>query len=102
MRSRPARRRHGARSRHSSPASGTRSRTARRRQALAGSRLHFKNRKRRSGSISLVGDVRALAGVTVEMTDFGKYSGTYLIDRSTHRMDRGGYTTDAELLDARK
>ena len=71
-------------------------------RALAGSRLHFKNRKRRSGSISLVGDVRALAGVTVEMTDFGKYSGTYLIDRSTHRMERGGYTTDAELLDARK
>lgn len=71
-------------------------------KALARSRMHFKNRKRRSGSISLVGDVRALAGVTVEMAGFGRYSGKYLIDRSTHNMSRGGYTTDAELLDARK
>ena len=70
-------------------------------KALASSRLHFKNRKRRSGSISLVGDVRALAGAVVDMTDFGKYSGRYLIDRSTHGMSRGGYATDAELLDAR-
>lgn len=71
-------------------------------KAMARSRLHFKNRKRRSGSISLVGDVRALAGVVVGMAGFGRYSGNYLIDRSTHTMTRGGYTTDAELLDARK
>lgn len=71
-------------------------------RALARSRMHFKNRKRRSGSISIVGDVRLLAGVVVGMEDFGKYSGRYLVDRSTHRMDRGGYTADAELLDARK
>ncbi|MBP1862136.1 phage late control D family protein [Rhizobium herbae] len=71
-------------------------------KALARSRMHFKNRKRRSGSFSHVGDVRAVAGVTVNMADFGKYSGLYLIDRSTHRMTRGGYTTDVELLDARK
>jgi uncharacterized protein len=71
-------------------------------KALARSRMHFKNRKRRSGSISLIGDVRALAGVVVDMTDFGKYSGRYLIDRSTHDMSRSGYTTEAELVDARK
>ncbi|BCH63676.1 hypothetical protein RvVAT039_08920 [Agrobacterium vitis] len=71
-------------------------------KAMARSRMHFKNRKRRSGSISLVGDVRALAGVVVDMADFGKYSGRYLIDRSNHSMSRSGYTTDAELVDARK
>lgn len=71
-------------------------------KALARSRLHFKNRKRRSGSISIVGDVRLVAGVVVGMEGFGKYSGSYLIDKSTHKMDRGGYTADAELVDARK
>lgn len=70
-------------------------------KALARSRLHFKNRKRRSGSVSLVGDVRALAGVVIDMAGFGKYSGRYLIDRSTHEMTRDGYTTEAELVDAR-
>lgn len=70
-------------------------------KALAKSRLHFANRKRRSGSFSMVGDVRAVAGVVVDMADFGKYSGLYLIDRSTHSMSRGGYTCGGELVDAR-
>lgn len=81
--------------------SGERTESPANAKALAKSRLHFKNRKSRSGSISLVGDVRVLAGVTVDMTDFGKYSGKYLIDTSTHRMSRDGYTSEAELIDAR-
>ncbi|PYE87384.1 phage late control D family protein [Phyllobacterium leguminum] len=81
--------------------SGERTESPANAKALARSRLHYKNRKSRSGSISLVGDVRALAGVTVDMADFGKYAGIYLIDSSTHNMSRSGYTTDAELLDAR-
>ena len=44
----------------------------------------MKNRKRMSGSFSIIGDVRAVAGVTVSMADFGKYSAVYVIDTSTH------------------
>ncbi|WP_439605395.1 phage late control D family protein [Shinella sp.] len=71
-------------------------------RALAASRLHFKNRKKRSGSISVVGNVRLLAGVIVDLVDFGKYSGPLLVDRSSHAMTRGGYTTSAELLSAKR
>ncbi len=81
--------------------SGERTESTANARALVKSRLHFANRKRRSGSISIVGDVRAIAGCVIELGDFGQYSGLYLIDRSVHVMTRGGYQTDAELLDAR-
>ncbi len=70
-------------------------------KALAKSRLHFKNRKRRSGSISFVGIASAVAGATVEMSGFGQYSGKYLFDKTTHTMTRSGYMASGELLDAR-
>lgn len=81
--------------------SGERTESPANAKALAKSRLHFKNRKSRTGSISLVGNVRVLAGVTVDMTDFGKYSGKYVTNTSTHNMSRGGYISDAEIVDAR-
>lgn len=71
-------------------------------KALAKSRLHFKNRKKRSGSITVVGNVRLLAGVIVDLVDFGKYSGPLLVDRSSHTMTRGGYTSSGELLSAKR
>lgn len=81
--------------------SGERVENAGQAQALAKSRLHYKNRKQTSGSISLVGDVRVVAGIVVEMADFGKYSGRMLVNSSTHSMSRGGYTTGAELVKAK-
>lgn len=70
-------------------------------KAMAKSRLHFKNRKQTSGSITMVGDVRLLAGVVVNMADFGQYSGRMLINSSTHTMSRGGYNSGAELVKAK-
>lgn len=70
-------------------------------KALGKSRLHMKNRKRRSGSISMVGEAKLVAGVVIEMVGFGKYSGRYLVDKSTHDDSRSGYTAKAELVDAR-
>lgn len=81
--------------------SGERVETQSQATALAKSRLHYKNRKSTSGSISLVGDVRVVAGVVVDLADFGKYSGRLLVDSSTHSMSRGGYTTGAELVKAK-
>lgn len=71
-------------------------------RVLAKSRLHFTNRKKRSGSIELVGNVRLLAGVVVDMIDFGKYSGPLLVDSSSHTMTREGYTSSGELLSAKR
>lgn len=70
-------------------------------EAMAKSRLHFANRKRRSGSVTMVGNVRAVAGAVVGMGGFGQYSGRYLIDSSTHSMSRGGYVASGKLLEAR-
>lgn len=69
-------------------------------EKLARSRLHRKNRKSLSGSVSIVGNVSAVAGVVVQTAGFGRYDGRLLIDSSTHSMDRGGYTTGAELVKA--
>ncbi|PHR19300.1 MAG: late control protein D [Hoeflea sp.] len=70
-------------------------------KALAKSRLHFKNRNRLSGSISMVGNVRLVAGVTVGLVGFGQYSGKALVKSSTHSMSRSGYTSKGDLVDAR-
>lgn len=82
--------------------SGERVENAAQAKALAKSRLHYKNRKSTSGSISMVGTVRLVAGITVDMVDFGKYSGKLLVDRSTHSLSRGGYTTGADLVKAKQ
>lgn len=70
-------------------------------KALAASRLHFKNRARRSGSISMVGATKLVSGVVVEAVSFGKYSGLYVVKTSGHGVTRGGYTCNGELVDAR-
>lgn len=63
--------------------------------------LHFANRQRFNGSVTTVGSVRLVAGNTVELVGFGRYSGKRVIDSASHSLARGGYTTQAELVDAR-
>ncbi len=82
--------------------SGERVEDASQAKALAKSRLHYKNRKARTGNISMVGRVNLVAGVVVEMADFGKYSGPLVADSTTHQMSRGGYTTEAQLAKAKR
>ncbi len=41
-------------------------------------------------------------GITVDMVDFGTYSGKLMVDRSTHSLSRGGYTTGADLVKAKQ
>lgn len=55
------------------------------------------NRLKATGSISLTGDTRVMAGVNLELADMGRLSGRYTIDSSKHRMTRSGYETDAEV-----
>ena len=71
-------------------------------EARAKSALHYKNRKANSGSITLVGNVRMLAGNTIEMVGFGQYSGKRLLKTTTHSMERGGYTSSGDYVDVEK
>ena len=66
-------------------------------QRVAHKRLHEANRAEITGSIVLMGDVRFLAGVNVDLDDFGNFSGKYSITKATHKVDSSGYTTTLEL-----
>lgn len=49
-------------------------------------------------NISMVGNVRLLAGVAVELSDAGKISGRYVISEAVHAISRGeGYRTQIKL-----
>lgn len=81
--------------------SGQRFETPAHAKARLKSAMHFANRKVFTGSLNLVGTTQLIAGNTVELVGFGKYSGKRLIDSSSHSLDRGGYFSTGELVDAR-
>lgn len=64
---------------------------------IAKQRLLEANRREITGSITLVGDVRLAAGVTVQLGGFGMFSGKHFVNKCTHKVDSGGYTTTLEL-----
>lgn len=59
--------------------------------------LRLKNRNQVTGSLLLVGDTRMVAGVTINIAGFGKYSGKYIISKATHSENSGGYTVSIEI-----
>ncbi|EAS5670204.1 late control D family protein, partial [Salmonella enterica] len=59
--------------------------------------LRLKNRYQNTGSLVLPGDTRFIAGVTLNLSGFGKFSGKYLVSKATHAISSGGYTTSIEL-----
>lgn len=80
---------------------GERLETAGHAAARIASELHFANRRLFTGSVTTIGTASLVAGNTTALIGFGGYSGTRLIDSSTHTLERGGYTTTTELVDAR-
>ena len=64
---------------------------------IATQRLLEANRKEITGSITLTGDTRLAAGVTVMLSGFGMFSGKHFVNKVTHKVDSGGYTTTIEL-----
>lgn len=64
---------------------------------VAEERLTETNRKEITGSLTLKGDVSLAAGVTVELSGFGMFSGKYMINKAAHKVDSSGYTTSLEL-----
>ena len=66
-------------------------------QAFAKAALNARNAGKVKPSLSLEGNTRMTAGLTVELMGFGIYDGRYIIDKAVHSIDSGGYTTEVEL-----
>ena len=57
-----------------------------------------KNDDQTGATLTLYGNPLLVAGVTVELSTFGKFDGRYLTTKSVHAIRRGGgYTTEVEL-----
>ena len=69
-------------------------------EAQAEAALKDKNKDKITASITVPGNTSLVAGVNINLTGVGKFSGKWLISRSTHSVEpSGGYTSN---IDARK
>jgi phage protein D len=67
-------------------------------EAIAQNKLHAANKKETTGSISMIGDMRFVAGVNIQVSGWGKFDGKYFVERVTHNINKGsGYETSVEL-----
>ena len=66
-------------------------------ETIAKERVINANRREITGSISLMGDTRLCAAVTVEITGAGNFSGKDFVNKCTHSVSRSGYVTSLEL-----
>lgn len=65
---------------------------------LGRAKLHDENMKEETVNIEIMGCPKIAAGQTLELTDFGIFSGTYSVKTATHKVGcSGGYTTSLEL-----
>lgn len=64
---------------------------------LAMKRLRQKNKGEFKASFKLAGDLRLVAGVTVQVAGYGAFDGKYIIETATHSISRSGYKTDVTL-----
>lgn len=67
-------------------------------QARAKGALKNKNKDKISGSITVNGNTQLVAGVNMDLTGIGEFSGKWQIVASTHQIEpSGGYTTDVTV-----
>lgn len=65
---------------------------------LGKSALHNANAKADPATLELMGHPGIVAGVTLALTGFGDFSGTYFVNKAEHKVaGSGGYTTSVEL-----
>jgi uncharacterized protein len=65
-------------------------------ERIAKANLKNKNRKKRTGSLLLIGDVRFVSGNVITIIGFGKWDGEYYIDTATHDLN-DGYTVSLDI-----
>lgn len=63
---------------------------------LAKNKLREKNKQECTGSLSVLGDVKLVAGVTILIKGWLSFDGKYIVNKATHNIV-GGYTTDIEI-----
>ncbi|WP_238650007.1 phage late control D family protein [Paenibacillus piscarius] len=64
---------------------------------LARKRLREKNKLVGTGSLSLMGDIRMAATLTLNIKGWGRFDGKYIIESAKHSIGGSGYTTDLEI-----
>lgn len=65
-------------------------------ERLARNKLREKNKDEVTGSMTLTGDIRLSAGMTVTLEGFRKFDGKYIITKAAHKVG-GGYETTVDL-----
>lgn len=66
-------------------------------KTIVKSRLKNANSKAITASISMIGNPSVFSGYTVNLKKFGVFSGTYIIDKVTHKIDnQSGYRVNFE------
>jgi uncharacterized protein len=65
-------------------------------QRQAAAHLKNKNRKETTGTIVVVGNVKYVAGSTIDILGFGKWDGKFYINTATHSV-ANGYETSLEI-----
>lgn len=67
-------------------------------QAQAKGGLKNKNKDKITGTITVEGNIKLVAGVNIELPDMGAFSGKWHVVSSSHGIDNsGGYVTDASI-----
>lgn len=67
-------------------------------QARARGELKEKNKDKTTGSLSIEGNPQTVAGININLTGFGHFSGKWHVTETRHTVDaQGGYTTDAAI-----
>ncbi|MEC0171172.1 late control protein [Paenibacillus graminis] len=64
---------------------------------LARKRLRERNKEGGKGTLSLMGDIRMAAGLTINIKGWGRFDGKYIIDSAKHAIGSSGYKTDLEI-----
>lgn len=66
-------------------------------QALAEKQLRLHNKYARTATITMLGDPDMLAGVTVQLANWGSWDGKYIVKQAKHTVASSGYTTTVTL-----
>ncbi|WP_340026674.1 contractile injection system protein, VgrG/Pvc8 family [Paenibacillus sp. FSL K6-1096] len=64
---------------------------------LARKRLREKNKEGGKGTLSLMGDLRMAAGLTINIKGWKRFDGKYIIESARHSIGSSGYTTSLDI-----
>ncbi|MGM9639749.1 MAG: SH3 domain-containing protein [Faecousia sp.] len=66
-------------------------------KAMAEKQLRLHNKYARTATFTMTGDPDMLAGVTVQLADWGSWDGKYIVKQARHTVGSSGYTTVVTL-----